>query len=120
MKNLANELFKDLVKEVAELDENLEYAVYVMDYTFQSLELNPEDPQEIESYKEAVYMTNTLMKGLGMLDNLQGDKRLFDNNILKQLPPEKINSFKNYRKDLLENINETFKTYLETFRKGKF
>lgn len=121
--DLTNPLFANLIKFMANKDQDLVFLVKFLDFILCGAEINAESELHIQTYINSTRIVNNLYVLLRLTVNLTDkERKAYDDAAVIDLAdnPERIAGFQAFKRTLHDKYNPELIELFEEYREGKF
>lgn len=121
--NLVNLLFADVVKFLAEKDQDLVFIIKFIDYMFSTSEVNIQQEAEVETFVNNMRILNNLYRLFGLITDYSDKERTAfnDENIVALLDqPDRISGYQKFRLGLQNKYNADLISLYDEYREREF
>lgn len=121
--NLVNLLFADVVKFLAEKDQDLVFIIKFIDYMFSTSEVNTQQEAEVETFVNNMRILNNLYRLFGLITDYSDKERTAfnDENIIGLLEePDRIAGYQKFRLGLQNKYNTDLISLYDEYREREF
>lgn len=121
--DLTNPLFANLIKFMADKNQDLVFLVKFLDYILCGAEINPESELHVQTYINSTRIVNQLFILLRLSTNLTDkERKAYDDAAVIALAdkPETIANFQAFKLTIHEKYNTELIDLFDEYREGKF
>lgn len=121
--DIINVMFPDLINFLANKKLDLVFVIKLMDYVFNSLDIDIKDDVQVVSFVHNIKILNNLYVLFSLTSEFETmELNAFNNDAVQSLidDPTRITNFKSYRIKILEKHSSDLLPMFEEYRGGKF